>query len=708
MAGLFWLSQEAPAEVSSERVAFADATVQLDRLTVSGQQDASQLEGALRSLHRVPSSVSLIDSSVIERGRVGTAADVLAFQPGVFAQSTGGQDALRVSIRGSGLNRGQGSFREGITFLFDGLAVTGPGGTPYELFEPLGLSYTEVLRGPAGFRYGALALGGAINYVTKTGFDVSPFELRFELGSFGYGKAQLSSGQVLGAADYYISLVGSERKGFQRLTDAESARVIGNLGYKVSDRIDTRFYLRFGATNFENPGSLTLAQLLVDPTQANPTNVAASANPAIRSTRLQQGSTWIGNKTTVRLNDDSSLEAGLVFHDYPIDIRGTQRSLWEHGDLNTSLRYIRSDEWGSRASDTTLGFVSSLHLYGLVDTYSDNTLARQVKSTSYTGSANHVLYAANDLEWRPGLWSNVGVQLINIRRENRIRFPVQREYTRDVVRVAPRVGLRYDVIPQIQVFGNLSRAVEPADSWKYTGSTITTGNGGLLTDFRRLRDQISDTAELGVRLQNGRYAGEVTVFRSWIKDELLNVQIDPGPPAVTANFNASRTVKQGLEVGFNVVLWQPEGSFAGAVSGAAPKSHRVSVRQAYTLNDFHYKGDSLFGKNELPGLPSQFFQGEVLYEHASGLYVGLSAQVSSSYFIDYANTFRAPSYTIYHGKIGYEDRARNWEIYLDFRNLTDEAYVTAISPIYTAGGRDNAAFQPGDGFSVFGGISYRY
>ena len=52
---------------------------------------------------------------------------------------------------------------------FDGLPLTGAGGTPYELFEPLGLEYTEVLRGGNAFDYGSVALGGAINYVTKSG-----------------------------------------------------------------------------------------------------------------------------------------------------------------------------------------------------------------------------------------------------------------------------------------------------------------------------------------------------------------------------------------------------------------------------------------------------------------------------------------------------------------------------------------------------------
>lgn len=64
--------------------------------------------------------------------------------------------------------------------MFDGLPLTGPGGRPYELFEPPKLSRAEVLRGANGFDAGALALGGSINYVTRIGYDAAPLQVRYE------------------------------------------------------------------------------------------------------------------------------------------------------------------------------------------------------------------------------------------------------------------------------------------------------------------------------------------------------------------------------------------------------------------------------------------------------------------------------------------------------------------------------------------------
>ncbi len=46
----------------------------------------------------------------------------------------------------------------------DDLPFTGPGGTPYELLDPLWVDHIEVLRGANGLTRGALSLGGLINY----------------------------------------------------------------------------------------------------------------------------------------------------------------------------------------------------------------------------------------------------------------------------------------------------------------------------------------------------------------------------------------------------------------------------------------------------------------------------------------------------------------------------------------------------------------
>ena len=54
-----------------------------------------------------------------------------------------------------------------------------------ELFST---KYVEVYKGANALRFGANSLGGAINLVTKAGYDAGLIELRSEAGSFGFLK----------------------------------------------------------------------------------------------------------------------------------------------------------------------------------------------------------------------------------------------------------------------------------------------------------------------------------------------------------------------------------------------------------------------------------------------------------------------------------------------------------------------------------------
>jgi len=56
--------------------------------------------------------------------------------------------------------------------------------------------------------------------------------------------------------------------------------LIGNFGYKFSDKLETRLTVRYGYAFFDQPGSLTLKQLQTNSAQANPANVATNAGPA--------------------------------------------------------------------------------------------------------------------------------------------------------------------------------------------------------------------------------------------------------------------------------------------------------------------------------------------------------------------------------------------------------------------------------------------
>lgn len=664
--------------------ATAAAAIELGQVLIS-DEERSELEDARDRLNAVPGASNLVDMQRVGQGRVASNQDVLAYQPGVFAQSAG-NDGIKLSIRGSGINRAPGAHGSGVYTMFDGLPLTGPGGTPYELFEPLWLSRAEVLRGANGFDQGALALGGAINYVTHTGYDAAPLQVRYEVGSRGYQHRHISSGQVLGNLDYYIALTDTEYDGYQQHSSGSAKGIAANVGYRFNPNLETRFYLRYRETENDLAGRLTKQQIKHDPRAANAAYLARD------DSRPQPGSTWVGNKTTFYLDDDARLEAGLVYHDYPMDLReGPMRLKVAYTDVSGTLNYLRRDTLFGRESRTTLGWRTTKHLPNSGASQfardRDVTGARS-RDFSYQGS-DSVLHLGNDLELIPDLWLTTGLAMIYTRRESDVTYPAtggrvsQHDWD-----YAPRLGLRYDISPQLQVYGNLSRSVEPPHPWALLWSST------VATQPIKMQNQTATTLELGARGDSTLGHWDLAWYYAQVRHELLAVEIVPG--ALPKEFNASPTVHQGVEAALESTLWE------------RPGTGKLSVRQAYTFSDFHYRDDDRFDDNRLPGIPMHYYQAEVRFDWPGGFYAGVNTQMASKVQIDYANSEHADAYALLGARLGWDSPKQDWQTWLDLRNLTNKRYAATVTPGYDDGGQDIARSTPGEAFGVYAGVSYSF
>ncbi|WAJ37612.1 TonB-dependent receptor [Pseudomonas sp. GOM7] len=692
----------------ASRISLAADPVQLDPLQISGVQ-TSEIEAAHEALEQVPGASNLVDMSKVEQGRVAGVADVLAYQPGVYAQSPG-NEGVKISVRGSGINRGPGSHASGTHILLDGLPLTGSGGTPYELLEPLWASRAEVLRGANGFDRGSLALGGAIDYITHTGYTAPKLQLRYETGSHGYQKRNIASGQVLGDFDYYLALTDSYTDGYQDHSSGKGKGIAANFGYRLNENLETRFYLRYRETEHETPGRLTKAQLEDDPRQA------AADNLRIDAHRDQPGSTWLANKTTWQIDDDSTLVAGLAYHHYPMDITetayrgGAYRIRVDYSDISGTLNYTRRHTLFGLNSSTTIGLRSTTNL---PSSKSRETAAlpitvngtpypagTRMRDYEHLGSDN-VLHLSNDTELAPDLWLTSGLALIYTRRKAEVTWPATddrlSQHTWDY---APRLGLRYQLNPEVQLFGNISRSVEPPHAWSMLwssplrfSSTTTQPYAARQRAAISLDNQTATTFEVGGRGDSTLGQWELTYYYSQVRHELLTVEIEPN---VFAESNASPTVHQGIEAGLVSPLWQ------GGAAGA------LSLRQAYTFSDFHYRDDDTFGDNRLPGLPRHHYQAELRYDHPSGFYAGLNSQYASKVAVDYANSYHADAYATFGATLGYASPKDDWQAWLDLRNLTDKRYAATVTPGYNDNGADAARSTPGEGFGVYTGVSWSW
>lgn len=685
-----------PTDTSDEEASLASVVVQGVKL-----DDKAYAEQAI---HDVAGAARVKDTSkdVARQGATLTAADLLSFTPGVYAQSQGGNQGIRLSIRGSGVNN-TATYKTGVGFYFDGLLFPGiaqTAGVPPYFFEPLTVNYTEILPGANAFDLQPLQLGGSVNFVDYTGYSASKFQARVDTGSFRNLKAQVSSGQVLGKADYYLSLTHQRSEGYQRHSASEGTRIVGSVGYKHSDALKTRFYLRWTKDYFENGGLLTPNEIrdtpwIADPAQAEQHNYYRTP-----------GGLWWGSKTNYKIDDESELELGLSYwkHNQTIGSRGVANAYesWNYYEhFAPHITYKRWDTIAGAPSNSQLSIRNTSLLFGGASTFdysveTSPTFGKAIRRRTNTGNRNTLVSLSNDSRILPNLWLKTGIAGVQTHRVHRINLGgiVPAGTVDNSLASVDRwdwnglVGLRYELDRRNQLFANLSRTIEPVasvDNLTFTGA-------------RQLKNQQSHTVEVGGRFKASIFTGSLSYYYSSLKNELLTVAVQLEPQLITAATNATPTTHQGVEAGLELLLWD-----GGTRDGHA---HELTLRQSYTYSRFRFKDDPVYKKNQLPGLPAHFYQAE-LNLSVAGFNLGATAQYSSKVVTDFANTLWVPAYVIFGAKLGYAP-SKLWEVHIDARNLTNQHYTAYVQQVSDAKGEQARVARPGDAISVYGGLSVRF
>jgi len=690
----------------------ATESTQLSRVVVTADQGAA--DAAKQDVNRTPGAAHVLDTSDLFKTQTTslTAASQLQYTPGVFAQSSGGNQGFRLSIRGSSLVN-TNFYKYGVGLYFNGLFFPGiaESGAPPFLFEPLATNYTVVLPGQNAFDLQTIDLGGAINFVDYTGYDAAPLQVRFDAGSYSYYKGQVSSGLVEGPFDYYVSVSQSSDQGFQDHSAELGSRVIGNIGYQINPDIQNRFYFRYGAEYFQYGGLLTNAQIASNPRQAQ---VSQKSQDVYLDSPI---SVYVGDKATIKLDPDSQLELGLAY-DYSYMYKNSKGVLngfatdYTEQNFTPSALYSRSDElFGHQdkslfaiRGDTVVNSKSHAFDYSVP---TSPTYGAIIRKHTNSGTSEAVISGSNDFEIIPKLWVKTGIsgiytRMVNVDSESRntttgAYLPINNA-NQDQGRFDYNgvLGLHYDFNPDTQIFLNLSRSVDST-----TGESL--GNSSF-TGENQIKNQTATTVEIGTRAKVGIFDGSLSLYHSAVENEILTVATQINPTLITITSNATPTTHQGIEAKLDTTLWQGHDS-----TDEAP--NRLLLIQAYTYSDFYYNDDPVWHHNHLPAIPNNFYQAELRYEHPTGFYVGVNTQYRSQIWEDYANTTASPGYATLGAKVGYAPPRQPWEVHLQFTNLTNEhyaAYVQQTSNLTAPALVGTGVAAPGDGFGIYGGASYHF
>lgn len=632
--------------------------------------------------------------------RLSTLTDLFSGAPGVITQDNfGGVDHPRLSIRGSGLQRGTQPAGRGVELRLNGLPMT-YSDTSFdfvEWIEPLAFDRAVVLRGGRSALVDAAALGGSIDFLLSRGSDVEGALLRGETGKFRQERAQIALGGANETIDAFASGSWFARDGDRQFSAQSAARAVAGARIRLGEATRLRADALFSDSEIELPGPLTQAQIKAGAMTAQPGNLRGDWRRFVERSRIAIGIEREFGPVTADIAA-SRMATKVEFRRR--DVQAEDNRDWaiaaslsggENG-LSWRLGYL-----GQRGDRRQLLFLNG---GGTIPTFSgerglqwaDNNLAaaRDTLSAGFSASPGR------------GLSIDAVIAYNRHRREIDDRFATRPDrpaaaFEKTYEAATGLLAARYRLAEDVEIVASLSRAQEPPtfdvllvnETGLGAGAVLVNGSNPRRPVIVDLDDQTALTAELGAQGSIGPVRFDIAAYRGWLKGEIVSTT-DPVSQTVASVGNADRSRRLGVE------------AFAEASLATS-----LTVSGAWTWTRARLSDDPRFGDNVLPIIPAHVLAAAIDYEAPAGYFAGVRLDwVPESGYADYANSVRADGYALLGARAGW--RGKRVSVFVEGRNLTDENYVsTVIAAQNNLFGADAATFAPGEGPSLLFGIEAR-
>lgn len=688
--------------VKPATAATTDQTVpSLPEVTVTGSSGtlfSPSYQQAAQRLKELPGDVTAVSSDHYQTSRGSYLEDFMPYVAGVMVQSSQGSEDTELSVRGSGI---QSDDIAGLEVLLDGMAVNqGDGEAFLQDLDLRSVKYLEIYKGADALRYGGITLGGAVNLITMTGHDAPPLELWGTAGSYGLLEGGFLSGVSEGPFDAFLSFSNHSLDGYRDHSQENDQKVFLSVGSQIGDSAENRIYFFMGKLDQNNPSSLTKQQMYADPTQTDPESIAQDWDTTwtyfkVADRFVLKGDDWqfqVGGY----YNHRDQLQRGEFDDDSPIGI-----VRFYSDDFGGDMAFESTAELFGQRNWVTVGVQPTFESEADTSYVNNSGNAGSIISADKTFAANIVAYVENQHYLTDRFSILTGLQYVYVQRAywDRLALPDDGNQTNyeDWEGLNPKVGGLYEFNDNTQAYLNVSRSFEPPS---FDESLETADDGDQL--FNRLNAQKAITLEGGTRGTYGPVSWDLAVYHSWVEDELLDLTDGHGNPLGTVN--ASRVSHQGIEAEVEAEL--AHGMLAR--SGDPAKEDKLTLQLAYTFSDFHFRHDPVYGDNRIAGTPVEYYKAELLYQHPCGFYCGPNVEWNIvKYPVDEANTLYADPYALLGFRIGFKSPI-GLDVFLEAKNLTDEIYAATVEPVGNAQDEGADSFNPGNGRSFYGGVSWSW
>ena len=222
------------------------AEVELGKVVVTATRTETEIS-------EVPQSMSVITKEEIQTSPDRTIGEILQRAPAVQVTQNGPMGALAVpQVRGS--TAGQ------VLILLNGQRLNDAQNGLYDLNNlPVpkeDIERIEVLRGGASALYGADALAGVVNIITKTPTAKPSTSVSASYGRFDTQQYSLSHRWKPGPFSYGISLGREKSDGYRENSQYDAWILGGEMGYNLTSQSEVKFSARYIQKEVGVPGSV--------------------------------------------------------------------------------------------------------------------------------------------------------------------------------------------------------------------------------------------------------------------------------------------------------------------------------------------------------------------------------------------------------------------------------------------------------------------
>lgn len=639
-------------------------------------------------------------------------SDGLFFAPGVVINALDLQEP-RIIIRGFALANNQ--HRSTVNVNRDGASLTDVHGTTNTSEIDLqSVQAIEIYRGVANLREGGDNLGGALNFVSKTGRSARQgITARVDAGAAINGKpggqalVEVAHGPDGAVMDYYAALSGVYENGLRDNNKRSSEQFHANAGFQLSDAVSTRLFLDVTNSKTELAGGLDLAALLGDPDEpARPISLGPlfPGGPVFSLVDGARQDDFARDITEGRLASRSTFK--VFAHEIEIVGHYTRRRI--ASPQTDFAGFIEEDgsEWGARLQvERRLTMFGSEAMYRAGGLFSTGSQTSDRFENSFGLKGDQLVESRHKSKnlsgfvegaYRPlrGLVVDLGAKFIRVERELTDLQNNDME-NRRFTGIAARAGAAYRINDGLEVFASASRAYEPPTFYELIAEDPTQFNG--------LNEQDSFTLEGGLRGVIGDWAGwDIVYFDTDVESEIINT----GDPASFVNSdvfeNVDKTSHKGVEAAVDLHLFP---------KGLAARGGALTWRNVYSFNNFRFVDADPLGPidgNRLAGAPVHLYRGELRYALQDRWFVAANVTYTGGeYYADHVNAVSIPAGAVLGFSAGMtlNDRV---ELFASGENVTDRAYVAGATPVISQTLDNARIFSPGARAAVYGGLRYKF